>query len=217
VSRNANSSILAQRLDLGGDRDFGGGDDTVTDLARIAGAGPGGYETILFADVFKNGANDFTIVGTYRLADAGASPVVIEGAFASSFTALLGGALFVGGEVSNPDGILRPGSPNTSWLFTGDADRTPNMIQGVFGGADGVDGTLAVADLRSAFDRGNLLEFHIAGDFQDLDSYFDAPTQSSSVSDLSLMVKVPAPGAVALGMVGLALLGALKRFCSRVG
>lgn len=211
-----NSTINAQKLDLGGDNDFGGGDDTVLDIAKINGYADPDFTRVLSGQVIKLGANDYILQGVYELYDYDAD-LALQGDFVSSFVALSGSALYMGGSVTNPDGVLRPGSPNTSWEFNGNPVNTPDMINGGFGGHDGIDGRITVPDGRSSYSLANLLEFQFVGEHRDLDALFGLESFSSTIANANLSIKpvpIPEPGGVVLGLIGL---GAIARLRRRLG
>ncbi len=212
VTTNGSSSLAVQEFDLGADHDFGGGDDTVIDLARIAPGGSETFDVTFYAEVWRFGSNSYALLGgSYAVEDA-TSDTVVEGQFESSFVALSNNVLLFGGALSNPDGILRPGSPATDWTFTGDPATTPDMINGLFGGANGADGTVTLSQWREYSTLANLFEFQFVANFPDLDAFFNEAVQYSVQADINVAaVVVPAPGAAVLGMIGLGLVGWIKR------
>lgn len=199
------SNLTAQHLDLGADGEVGGNDDTVLDLARIGDNTKFGVS--LVADVFKLGANSYSIVGQVELADATGNNVVI-GQLDSTNMAVGGGFFSFDGALDNANGILQPGNTD-AWLFTGLASDTPDVINGQLGGADATDGTLRIADGRASFTDGTLVQFQFVGKFTSLDQFFDA-NRGSTGADMKIAV-VPVPGAMLLGSLGLSLAYALRR------
>jgi hypothetical protein len=212
ITPNNASMLVVQELTLGTDNAFGGGDDTVVDLAKV---GRPGFTAVFSADVYSLGTpNAYAVVGTYTVTDA-SHAVVVDGDFSSTSAAVAGNTLFMGGSFSNPDGILRPGSPLDSWNFTGDPARTPNIINGVFGGRDGIDGTVSLDRFRDASTMADLFEFQFVGGFPDLDAFFNSGIQASTQADVKVQVVVPVPSATLLGVLGLALVASLRRRLAR--
>ncbi|KAB2948630.1 MAG: hypothetical protein KJ057_03855 [Phycisphaerae bacterium] len=194
------SNLVVQHLNLGANGEVGGGDDTLLDLAEIGDSGQ--FSVSFVGDVFKHGANSYSIVGSVSIGDVNSPPDVIVGNFKSDSLTIGGGFFSFGGALGNPDGILQP-SQGDSWVFTGLAADTNDIINGQFGGQDGVDGTVSIADGRGSYRSGNLLDFQFVGQFADLDAFFNANKQGSSGADMKLTV-VPVPGAVLLASLGLA-------------
>ncbi|MCC7292715.1 MAG: hypothetical protein IT449_11710 [Phycisphaerales bacterium] len=200
------SNLAVQHLNLGGDGQIGGGDDTLLDLAEIGDSGQ--FSVSFVGDVFKNGANDYSIVGSLSIGDVNSPPDVIVGNFGSDSLAIGGGFFSFGGDLSNPNGILQPSG--NSWVFTGLAGDTSDIINGQFGGLDGGDGTITLAEGRGGYRTGNVLDFQFVGKFADLDAFFDAARQGSSGADMKITV-VPVPAAWLLGSLGLAAAGVIRR------
>lgn len=84
------------------------------------------------------------------------------------------------------------------------------MINGQFGGDDGVDGTVTLADGRGSYRRGSLVDFQFVGKFSDLDAFFARARQGSTGADMKLTV-VPVPAAWLLVSLGLTGALALRR------
>ena len=194
IVSTATSAVEVQQLELGTDRQFGGGDDTLIDLARERN---GGFSAVFSADVFQLGTNDYSIVGSTVIRDV-TGTTKVQGDFASEFVDVSNGTFSFGGALSNADGVLRPGSPNMGWTFVGNPALTPNTINGLLGGADGIDGTV-----------------QFIGNFPDLDAFFNSAVQASTTADIKVATVVPAPGAFALGAIGLCLVNRLRRRFSR--
>ena len=206
IGQSGGSSLVVQELTLGSDGQFGGGNDTIIDMARVT---QGGFNASFSADVFKLGSNSYSIVGTYTVEDANGN-VVVEGDFNSDLTSLNNNYLYLGGSLTNADSILRPGGTN-SWVFDGTASSTPNTINGLFGGADGIDGTVTLDRYREYATLANLFEFQFVGSFPDLDAFFNSAIQASNLADLRVQVVVPSPGATGLAIFGFAMVAAIRR------
>lgn len=207
ISQDTLSSIVVQELTLGADEAIGGGNDTVIDMARIT---QGGFGATFTADVFQLGSNSYSIVGTYTIQDANGT-VVVEGDFNSDVSSLNNGSLFIGGNLTNADGILRP-TGTSSWGFAGVAASTPNTINGVFGGADGIDGTVTLDRWREFSTLASLFDFQFVGDFPDLDAFFNSAIQASNIASLKIQaVVVPVPGATGLAALGMGLVAVIRR------
>ena len=203
------SSLVVQELALGSDQQIGGGDDTVIDMARIT-EGSFNFGATFSADVFQLGVNSYAIVGTYTIQDFNGA-VVVEGDFNSDLASLNNDSLFLGGSLSNADGILRP-TGTSSWSFSGMSSATPNTINGVFGGADGIDGTVTLNSGRELSTLASLFDFQFVGSFPDLDAFFASDVQASNVANLKVQVTVvPLPGATGLAAVGLGIVAAIRR------
>ncbi|NLX12037.1 MAG: hypothetical protein GXY44_00075 [Phycisphaerales bacterium] len=210
ITRGSSSALTAQMLELGGDG-LGGGNDTLIDLAKVTSESFPTFDAIFTADVFYLGQpNSYAIVGTYTVKDT-TGTTVLEGDYTSDFVTLSSSTLYMGGNLANADGILRPGSPATGWAFVGDSDKTPDNINGVFGGQDGIDGTITMDRWRDVSTLANLFNFEFVGSFPDLDAFFNDAIQASVHADMKVSVVVPAPSAVLLGWIGLALVGWIKR------
>jgi hypothetical protein len=210
IGQSSASTLIVQELAVGSDLQIGGGDDTVIDMARIVG---GGFEATFSADVFQLGTNAYSIVGTYTVEDANGN-VVVEGDFTSDLTNMDSGYLFLGGGFTNNDGVLRPGGTG-GWSFDGVAASTPNTINGMFGGADGIDGTVTLDSGREFSTLASLFEFQFVGDFPDLDAFFNSAMQASNLADLKVQVVVPAPGAAGLAFFGFTLVAGIRRRFAR--
>lgn len=211
IVSTATSAVEVQQLELGTDRQFGGGDDTLIDLARERN---GGFSAVFSADVFQLGTNDYSIVGSTVIRDV-TGTTKVQGDFASEFVDVSNGTFSFGGALSNADGVLRPGSPNMGWTFVGNPALTPNTINGLLGGADGIDGTVTQGWGRPVSTLANLFEFQFIGNFPDLDAFFNSAVQASTTADIKVATVVPAPGAFALGAIGLCLVNRLRRRFSR--
>ncbi|MCG3130379.1 MAG: hypothetical protein FLDDKLPJ_01136 [Phycisphaerae bacterium] len=207
ITNIVSSNLVLQKLDLGANGEIGGGDDTLVDLAEIGDSSQ--FSVSFVADVFKNGANDYSIVGSLGIGDVNSPPDVIVGNFLSNSLSLGGGFFSFEGGLSNSNGILQPDGSDT-WVFTGLADDTPDFINGVFGGDDGVDGTVSLDSARGSYRSGNLLDFQFVGKSPNLDAFFNADRQGSNGADMKITI-VPVPAGVALGMIGLSAAWALRR------
>jgi len=207
ISDILSSNLTLQQLDLGADGEIGGNDDTLIDLAEIGD--PSQFSVSFVGDVFKNGANDYTIIGTLGIGDINSPPEVILGDFTSASLQVGGGFFAFDGSLSNPNGLLQP-DQSDSWLFTGLAGDTADIINGVFGGADNVDGTVTLANGRGSYRRGSLVDFQFVGKFADLDAFFDAARQGSTGADMKITV-VPVPAAWLLASLGIAGAYAIRR------
>lgn len=207
ITQNSLSSLIVQQLAVGQDDLIGGVDDTLVDIARIIG---GGFTANFTADVFQLGTNSYSVVGLYTVEDAGGG-VVVEGDFNSDFVSINNGSLWLGGMLSNADGVLRPGG-SSSWVFEGDAPVTKDYINGLYGGADGVDGFVTLSSGREFSTTAGLLEFQFIENLTDLDTFFNQAQQAGSLADLKVQVTiVPAPGAVGLAVIGLACVAVIRR------
>lgn len=209
ITPSSAAALVVQEVQLGSDNAFGGGDDTVVDLAS---AGADSFTATFSADVFSLGPpNSYAVVGTYAVTDSTAQTVV-EGDFVSNFASIGGQSMFMGGTLTNADGILRPGSPSTGWVYTGSASQTMDFINGVFGGRDGIDGTVTLTQFRNATTLASLFNFQFVGAFPDLDAFFNSGIQACTVADVKVtVVAVPAPGAAFLGALGLMLVDRIRR------
>ncbi|MBE7458649.1 MAG: hypothetical protein HS102_18865 [Planctomycetia bacterium] len=175
------SDIL--KLDLGGDGQFGGGDDTALDLAEIDDSGQ--FDVFFGGDVVKlAGPNNYEILGGIWTTDL-TTNVAIRGKLTTSYVSLGGRVFSIIGIVSpetGEDSLLVPG-PGDSWVFSGspaDTNGSPNE--------DGVVGTVTVPTGRSLYTEGNIVEFHFAFDGNsDLDAYFKQ-NRSASSSDIKLVI-----------------------------
>jgi len=211
ITQNSLSSIIVQQLAVGSDGLIGGIDDTLVDIARII---DGGFGANFTADVFQLGTNSYSVVGLYTVEDASGN-VVVEGDFNSDFVSINNGNLWLGGELSNADGVLRPGG-SSSWVFEGDAPVTKDYINGLYGGADGTDGFITLSSGREFSTSAGLLEFQFIENLTDLDAFFSQAQQAGSLGDLKVQVTiVPAPGAVGLAMIGLGCVAVVRRRLAR--
>lgn len=200
------SAILVQHLELGNDGFLGTLDDVVLDIARIS---DNNFFKVLFtADVFKIGANSYSIQGSLGIGDMGSPPDVVVGGFTSTDIQINGSLFQFSGDLSNPAGLLQPG-PGGQWIFEGDPAVTPDMINGKLFGEDGVDGTVTLPDGRDQFTNGNLVDFQLVGNFSDLDSFFNQ-NQGSNGADMKIKI-VPVPAALLLGLIGLAGSAVIRR------
>lgn len=210
VTRNGSSIMTVQQLDLAGDG-FGGGNDTVIDLARVTSESSPPFDLVFSADVFYLGqSNSYALIGTYIAKDT-TGTTVVEGDFASSSVGLYGNTLFIEGALSNADGVLRPGSPATGWTFVGDASRTPEFTNGLYGGQDGIVGTVTLNNFRDVSTLANLFNFEFIANFPDLDAFFNDAIQASVRADMKVNVVVPAPTAAFLGWIGLTMVGWIRK------
>ncbi len=210
ITRNGTSTITVQQLDLAGDG-FGGGNDTIIDLAKVTPESTPSFDAIFTADVFYLGQpNTYAVVGSYTIKDT-TGTTVVEGDFSSDYVTLLSNTLFMGGSLTNADGILRPGSPATGWTFVGDPAKTQDIINGVFGGQDGIDGTVTLDRFRDVSTLANLFNFEFVANFPDLDAFFNDAIQASVRADVKVSVVVPAPGSAILGWIGLMLIGWIRK------
>ncbi len=186
VADGAISALDLLKLDLGGDNVFGGGDDTVLDIAEIDDSDE--FDVLLSGDVVKlGGSNNYTLVGGISVTDTLSTlgNPAIGGKLNTSSISLAGRVFSIIGEVgpfTGGDSLLLP-APGDSWIFTGspsDTGATPNE--------DGVVGTVTVATGRTLYTTGNLVEFHFAFDGNvTLDQYFQQ-NRSASSADIKLVI-----------------------------
>jgi len=196
VSTMISSSLLLQQFDLGQDSGFGGGDDTLIDLAKIGDSTM--FDINFTGDVFKNGSNDFSVLGTLTIGDVNSPPNVVEGDFSSDFVSAHDGFFSLTGGIFNPDGLLQSEDGGQSWVFHGVGDDTPSNPN-----ADGVVGTVTLEKGRSSFQTGLFVAFQFVGDFGNgLDDFFNED-QSSKGANVQVVI-VPAPPAMLLGLIGFA-------------
>jgi len=162
---------------------------------------------------FLGAGNAYTANGVFKLQDALGAGWDLQADFTSTSVALvpIGGEyrLEVQGTLSTMSGnpsILMGSDP---WVFTGD------MHDGGPGNADGNLLTITVNGPGN-YDTGGLVALHypVYGNFSSLQDLFASLGEGSVLDNGSVHAKispVPVPGAVMLGMLGVGIIGLIRR------
>ncbi len=204
--------LLKQTTQLGVQQ-FDGlvGVDTI-DQTRISNSA--NMDLSLNASVVRHGSNDYRIQGTVEGTDVSGGT-----RYAASFEAQVqlldmpgDKKVAFSGELSRigtADSILL-NNGSSAWSFQGDTPMgSPD--------ADGNAETVSIDSGREDFDEGTMLLFESSvEDVVDLDEYFSMARLGSGDMRLSVLrgasvAAVPAPSAALLGLIGVGLIGWIKR------
>lgn len=203
------SNSAVQKLDLGPNGIFGGGDDVVLDIARISG---GDFFDAEFKGEIIKGAlpNQYSIEGIWKRTDTltTLAEPSIHGVVTAGKVVLENGVFSFGGVITPAparDAVLVGIGPQWRYLgIPGDTAVAPDE--------DGVRGQVTLFDGRPFFDLGDFGEGHFAPDGVGLtlDQYLSTDRNSTS-ADIKINI-IPEPASLALlGLGALGLLGRLRR------
>jgi len=208
ISDSAFSNMMAQKLDLGGDG-FGGGNDSLLDLANI-GSGDD-FDALFTANVVVGpGGNNFQIAGSLSATDTTLGDPSVTGDFSSFFVSMQGGVFSFGGDLvkdinAGQDSLLLDPNQNDSWVFTGLSGDTPSSPD-----EDGTQGEISLDTGRTLFGQGTVGEFHFAGFGSSTLNEFFSQDQQSSTAELKISI-VPEPTTITLLILGGACTFLLRR------
>lgn len=169
------------------------------------------------ADVVKIGQNVYQISGSFSGTDTDLSNYSHAAGFAGDYVGytdygpVLGGYFVFGGalhDLATMDAILmNRQSGGNDWVFTGDSAGDVSIPDG-----DGNANTVTLQSGVEDYDLGNIFAFELGVDsVLDVDAFFEAERHYTGAEMKLDVVPVPTPGAALLAMIGLGLVGRIKR------
>ncbi len=198
VSENSDSNALLDTRTVPG--------PSITDNADIIAD----FFDVLLGLTITGSSGSYTASGTFEATDTDTGSNAMEADF-SSFTVSLSaaGLLTISGLLNTQVGnssilVNRESSAGAGdWVYAGVAGDTPDSPD-----ADGTDGTITITNAVD-YDSGQLLVLQFSTGFTDIDVFFGGDRSGDGGNTKGEII--PAPGAALLGVMGLGMIGWIKR------